>query len=84
MQFKSLFVFASFPVLLFAQTSPTEIESEISNVLGPAATADLAAIDAFPVNGGTADEATAIHDANTNLNTVILTLMSDIDVRDDL
>ncbi|KAG6868407.1 hypothetical protein C0993_003518 [Termitomyces sp. T159_Od127] len=78
MQFKSLFVFASLPVLLFAQTTPAEIESEISNGLVPALAAELAALDAFPVDGGTSDEATAIHTATTNLNTAVLTVTSDI------
>ncbi|KAG6867892.1 hypothetical protein C0993_009775 [Termitomyces sp. T159_Od127] len=57
MQFKSLFVFASLPVLLFAQTTPAEIESAITNDFVPALAADLAAVDAFPVDGGTLDEA---------------------------
>ncbi|KAG6876114.1 hypothetical protein C0992_000925, partial [Termitomyces sp. T32_za158] len=59
MQFKSLFVFSSLPVLLFAQTTPAQIESDIINGFVPALAADLAAVDAFPLVGGTLDQAMA-------------------------
>ncbi|KAG6873255.1 hypothetical protein C0992_008919 [Termitomyces sp. T32_za158] len=78
MQFKSLFVFSSVPVLLFAQTTPAQIESDISNVFVPALAADLAAVDAFPLVGGTLDEAMAIHTENTNVNNVLITIANDI------
>ncbi|KAG6898449.1 hypothetical protein C0993_006811, partial [Termitomyces sp. T159_Od127] len=77
MQLQSIFVFASLPVLLFAQTTPAQIESDI-NVLATLLADDLAAIDAFPIEGGTIDEAMAIHTADTNVNDILVTITNDI------
>ncbi|KAG6887841.1 hypothetical protein C0992_010490 [Termitomyces sp. T32_za158] len=57
MHLKILLVFAFLPVLLFAQTTPAQIERDISNGLVPALVADIATVDAFPIDGGTLDEA---------------------------
>ncbi|KAG6898448.1 hypothetical protein C0993_006810 [Termitomyces sp. T159_Od127] len=77
MQLKSLFVFAFSPVLLFAQTTPAQIESDI-NVLVAALAAAIVAIDAFPIEGGTLDEAIAIHTADTGVNDGLVTVTNDI------
>ncbi|KAG6868406.1 hypothetical protein C0993_003517 [Termitomyces sp. T159_Od127] len=79
MQFKSLFVFVSLPILLFAQTTPAQIESDISNDLANALAGDISALEAFPVNGGTPQEVMAIHQAHLNTNSILATLTSDFD-----
>ncbi|KAG6876536.1 hypothetical protein C0992_012515 [Termitomyces sp. T32_za158] len=80
MQIKSLCVFAFLPVLLFAKTTPAQIENDISHELATALAGDLTALEAFPVDGpGTLDEVMAIHAAHLTTNNVIVSITNDVD-----
>ncbi|KAG6888706.1 hypothetical protein C0995_006499 [Termitomyces sp. Mi166 len=78
MELKSLFVLVSLTVSSFAQTTSTQVESDITDNIMPLLSTDIAALETFSTSGGTLDQAMAIHTVNTNLNDAVVATTDDI------
>ncbi|KAG5732413.1 hypothetical protein E4T56_gene11315 [Termitomyces sp. T112] len=78
MELKSLFVLASFAAFSLAQTTPTQVESDITNGIVPKLSAVITAIEDFSANGGSVDQAMTIHLADDDLNAAIVQVTDDL------